>query len=98
MKMVKQVALIVLMIVLIQPNSILNAQSTLPEGMVLVKGGVFQMGDIIGFCDDDEYPIRKVQVSDFYMDEKEARVAEYRKFCRGNRPGNATSTPMGLGR
>ena len=37
-----------------------------PE-MVFVKGGCFQMGDIFGKGDDNERPVHKVCVDDFYI-------------------------------
>lgn len=60
----------------------LTAQVDTPENMVFVKGGVFEMGDTFGTGDEDEYPIRTVKVDDFYMDEKEVTVAEYRAFVQ----------------
>lgn len=53
-----------------------------PERMVFVPSGVFDMG---GKSDDaylDEYPIRKVQVSSFWMDESEVTNYDFKKFTK----------------
>ena len=60
------------------------------QGMVFIKGGVFQMGadipeHIEGFAksalpQSDEFPKHLVQVSDFYMDTHEVTVKEYLEF------------------
>lgn len=60
------------------------------QGMVFIKGGVFQMGadipeHIEGFAksalpQSDEFPKHLVQVSDFYMDTHEVTVKEYFEF------------------
>lgn len=65
-------------------------QAISTEGMVLIKGGTFAMGgdQAEGFenmpktalAQGDEFPKHKVQVSDFYMDEHEVTVGEYRTF------------------
>ena len=39
--------------------------------MVSVKGGCFQMGDFKGIGDDDERPVHKVCISDYYISETE---------------------------
>ncbi len=40
----------------------------LPEnGFVLVKGGCYEMGDVLGDGDDDERPVHKVCVESFYL-------------------------------
>lgn len=60
------------------------------QGMVFIKGGVFQMGadipeHIEGFAKlalpkSDEFPKHLVQVSDFYMDTHEVTVKQYLEF------------------
>ena len=44
-----------------------------PPGMVLVPGGVFEMGS----ADYPEYPVRQVQVDAFWIDETEVTVQAY---------------------
>lgn len=48
------------------------------EGMVLVRGGKFIMGDDEGFS--HESPAHEVVVSDFYMDAHEVTNAEFARF------------------
>jgi formylglycine-generating enzyme required for sulfatase activity len=42
-----------------------------PAGMALVPEGSFEMGDALGDGNADEQPVRRVQVSRFYMDQTE---------------------------
>lgn len=69
-----------------------SEQANSTEGMVLIKGGCFDMGadDIPGFdqlaptarAQKDEYPKHSVEVSDFYMDEHEVTIAQYLEFVQ----------------
>lgn len=52
----------------------------IPPGMVLVKGGSFQMGSGDGM--PDETPIHTVQIKSFLMDEDEVTVAEFAEFLQ----------------
>lgn len=70
----------------------LEAQQT-PEGMILVEGGTFKMGqpdpDIGGKnWSSDEQPVHEVTVSSFYMDKYEVTNEQYCKFI--NEKGNQT--------
>ncbi|MTI29507.1 formylglycine-generating enzyme family protein [Xanthovirga aplysinae] len=49
------------------------------DGMILVKGGTFIMGNKNG--NSNEIPEHQVTVSDFYIGQYEVTVGEYRKFC-----------------
>ena len=49
--------------------------------MVLVKGGNFTMGDLLGEGDTDEKPLHSVTVSDFYLGKYELTVREYLAFA-----------------
>jgi len=52
--------------------------------MVLVKGGTFLMGctkEQGGDCQEDEMPVRKVVVHDFYIGKYEVTFDEYDVFC-----------------
>jgi len=54
------------------------------EEMVFVEGGEFLMGctdEQGGDCDDDEKPVRKVFVNDFYMGKYEVTFEQYDAFC-----------------
>ncbi len=59
-----------------------------PEGMVVVPGGVFEMGSSL---DADEEPIRQVQVDTFWIDETEVTVAAY-EACVDDGPCTAPGT------
>lgn len=48
--------------------------------MVLVKGGSFDMGDVFGEGEENERPVHKVTVSDFYISKYEVTVAQFRRF------------------
>jgi formylglycine-generating enzyme required for sulfatase activity len=50
------------------------------EGMVLITGGSFQMGDLNGGGDSDELPVHTVTVGDFYISDHEVTASEY-KAC-----------------
>lgn len=50
------------------------------EGMVLIPGGVFDMGGDNDQASEDEYPKHKVKLSSFYMDITEVTNAQFRKF------------------
>lgn len=49
-------------------------------GMVLIKGGSFEMGGDNDQASADEYPKHKVTVRDFYIDVTEVTNAQFRKF------------------
>lgn len=51
-----------------------------PRGMVLVPGGVFEMGSNRG--DADMRPVHSMTVSSFFLGEKEVMVSEYEEFAR----------------
>lgn len=52
----------------------------LPE-MILIKGGSFDMGDTFGDkVNDDEKPVHKVTVGDFYLGKYAVTVAQFKAF------------------
>jgi sulfatase modifying factor 1 len=51
-----------------------------PPGMVWVPGGEFAMGGRGSQTRSDEFPIHKVRVDGFWMDETETTNAQFRKF------------------
>ena len=53
--------------------------------MAFVKGGTFEMGDTFGDGDNDEKPVHRVTVSDFYMGKYEVTQAQWRAIM-GNNP------------
>ena len=59
------------------------AKSQAEIEFVFIRGGTFQMGDVMG---DDvffnvEKPVHMITVSDFYLGRTEVTVARYRAFC-----------------
>ena len=52
----------------------------IPEGMVMIRGGEFQMGSDLEIALDDERPVHTVFVDSFLMDPYEVTVGEYRQF------------------
>ncbi len=50
-----------------------------PINMVYVKGGCFQMGDWEGEGDDDERPVHKVCLSDYYIQDSEVSQELFQK-------------------
>jgi len=63
----------------IQPAELSStAAKKLVPDMVLVKGTSFQMGSSDG--QDDEKPVHKVTVSDFYLGKYEVTLAEFKAF------------------
>lgn len=66
-------------------------------GVVFVKGGCFEMGDTFfdGIGGDDEKPVHKVCVDDFYMGKYEVTVGEFRAFV--NNTGYRTEAERGDG-
>jgi formylglycine-generating enzyme len=61
-------------------DSIQFGGDTSANGMVLIKGGVFEMGGDNDQASPDEYPKHKVSVSSFYMDVTEVTNAQFKKF------------------
>ena len=65
------------------------------EGMVFVKGGCFEMGDIFGDGQKDERPVHEVCVDDYYIGKYEVTVGEFREFF--NKSGYRTEAETGGG-
>lgn len=59
------------------------SSAALPEGMVRVPGGTFQMGDTFGDYGFSEHPVHPVTVSPFQMGRYEVTFAEYDRFTEG---------------
>lgn len=57
---------------------------TTEEGMILVKGDCYEMGDTFGEGDKDEVPVHKICVDDFYLGEHEVTQGEWKKIMGGN--------------
>ena len=52
--------------------------------VVLVKGGVFDMGDIFGDGDDNEKPVHSVTVNDFYLGKYEITQGQWESIMGSN--------------
>ncbi len=59
-------------------------ESAVPEGMVLIPEGEFQLGSISGEEGNVEQPGYKVFLDAFYMDKYEVTNADYKKFVDAN--------------
>lgn len=82
------------------PPAIVVPKLTVPDHMVLVKGGTFEMGDVMGDKESDDEKVHTVTMSDFMIAKTELTFEEYDRFCeatkrdkrqdqgwgRGNRP------------
>jgi len=63
----------------------MKPRSGVPEGMVFVKGGCFQMGNTFGDGDSNEKPVHEVCVDGFYMAKYEVTQKEWQEVM-GNSP------------
>ncbi len=54
----------------------------LPENMVYVQGGCYQMGDVFRDVPSSEKPVHEACVDDFYMGKYEVTVGDFRKFVQ----------------
>lgn len=51
-----------------------------PAGMVWVSGDEFMMGGVGNLSKTDEFPVHKVRLEGFWIDETEVTIAEYKQF------------------
>lgn len=58
-------------------------KSVIPEGMVLVRGGIFLMGSTKG--EEDEMPLHTVKIDDFFMGKYEVTHQEYLAFLNATK-------------
>lgn len=56
----------------------------IPEGMVLIIEGEFQMGSNDGHADNDEQPVHTVHLDAFYIDANEVTNGEFKDFVLAN--------------
>ena len=56
----------------------------IPDGMVLIPEGEFQMGSNDGNADNDEQPVHTVHLDAFYIDANEVTNAEFKDFVLAN--------------
>lgn len=53
----------------------------IPEGMVYVRGGTFQMGTLPGVGEPEEHPRHPVQLSPYAIDRDETSVGAFNRWC-----------------
>ncbi|MFL9483264.1 formylglycine-generating enzyme family protein [Chitinophagaceae bacterium LWZ2-11] len=53
-----------------------------PAGMVWVPGGEYAMGGVGSEARQDEFPVHRVKVDGFWMDQTEVTVLEFKKFVK----------------
>ena len=58
--------------------------TAVPEGMVLIPAGTFEMGSEDAEGDDDERPVHTVHLDAFYMDTYEVTNAQFKVFVDAN--------------
>lgn len=56
----------------------------IPDGMVLIPEGEFQMGSNNGDADNDEQPVHTVHLDAFYIDANEVTNGEFKDFVLAN--------------
>jgi sulfatase modifying factor 1 len=61
-----------------------EAASETEDGMVLIKGGCFDMGDIFDTGDTDEIPVHTVCVGDFYLGKTEVTQKQWEEVVGSN--------------
>lgn len=61
-------------------SGVVASGDTSVAGMVLIKGGTFDMGGDNNQASSDEYPKHKVKLDAFYMDQNEVTNAQFKKF------------------
>ena len=59
-------------------------QTAVPEGMVLIPAGTFEMGSEDAEGDDVERPVHTVHLDAFYMDTHEVTNAKFKAFVNAN--------------
>jgi formylglycine-generating enzyme required for sulfatase activity len=65
------------------PTSNLETPALLiPEHLVFVKGGTFEMGDVLGDQERDNETVHTVTLSDFMIGKYAVTFAEYDAFCK----------------
>ena len=81
--------LCLILITVIVPRGLSNnstaLKSTVNEDMVFIKGGSFNMGDIFGDGEEDEYPEHTVMLDSYWLGKCEVTVGEFRTFVNSIR-------------
>ena len=77
--------------------SFVKTTNVIAQDMILVKGGVFSMGNVFNddLGDEDETPVHAVSVSDFYMDKYPVTVAQYKSYTEATNQKMPAAPPWG---
>ena len=67
-----------------EPDIAPEPELIIPDGMVLIPEGEFQMGSNDGDADNDEQPVHTVHLDAFYIDANEVTNAEFKDFVLAN--------------
>ncbi|AEE52570.1 SUMF1/EgtB/PvdO family nonheme iron enzyme [Haliscomenobacter hydrossis] len=70
----------------------------IPEHMVLLKGGTFEMGDVMGDKEFGNEKVHTVTVSDFLIAKTELTFEEYDRFCEATRRDKPKDEGWGRGK
>ena len=65
-------------------SGVSRSNDKLIEGMIFIKRGCFDMGDIYGVGSSDEKPVHKVCVDDFYLGEHEVTQGKWQEVMGKN--------------
>ncbi len=55
------------------------------DKMVFIKGGTYDMGDVMGYKESDDETVHHVTLSDFYIGRHAVTFAEYDAFCEATK-------------
>ena len=67
-----------------EQEPIFQPEPIIPDGMVLIPEGEFQMGSNDGDADNDEQPVHTVHLDAFYIDANEVTNAAFKDFLLAN--------------
>ena len=68
----------------LEPEIIPEPEPIIPDGMVLIPEGEFQMGSNDGDADNDEQPVHTVHLDAFYIDANEVTNRKFKDFVLAN--------------
>ena len=78
------VCLLIFTILWVYGTQHIPADGPIPNGMVLIPAGEFEMGSNDAQADNDEQPVHWVYVDAFYMDEAEVTNLQFKEFLLEN--------------
>ena len=63
------------------------------ETMIFIEGGSFMMGDVFGEGQENEQPVHRVTLDDFYLAKYAVTVAQFRLFVEETGYGTSAEGP-----